>query len=558
MTNSLLNHRLPQHHHQLSPRKLSSKSLLEEVLNSPSNKNIPALVNGCGGSSGSTIHHIPSARTDLVAAAASSIKLVNGESTSVKKSKQLPVKTEPSLINGILHVNEDACVGANERPNKVKVKQEKSDGETDAGGDGDDDKQIEVKLVEFATFFTHYLCFNRRVGFHYTRKRPRNFALRNRIIRSTISTLLDDDTALCSSTKRRKVDLKSESTESAVSSQLQNQPEPPPPPPSPPMFVCEWAGCLQRFPTAKQVSCHVYKCHLKPNLLSSSSSSSSSPSSTATSTPIERRCCQWNDCASFHLPRAPFALMSHVLEHHCSSGELESRRRLAAVVSLTPPPPPSNPVSVGVSDQSGWAIIKEVETRRLQSDLLVSQWAISGRYYSPAAAAAAATSSAGGGGRIVPPPREGPVTKHLRVTAALILRNLAKHVPEARRWLLSETPLLCQIAMGTCPGASSLRTNDAGRIVAQCLSICTSHNLHDLDDLHSHYRYNYSHRRLLMGAAGDEDIDDSPYCCYVDDDYFCNYEEDDYPGYYESTGGRLSLLHRLTLLRQRSSVDLDA
>lgn len=123
------------------------------------------------------------------------------------------------------------------------------------------------------------------------------------------------------------------------------------------------------------------------------------------------------------------------------------------------------------------------------------------------------------------------------------------------RWLLSETPLLCQIAMGTCPGASSLRTNDAGRIVAQCLSICNSHNLHELDDLHSHY----SHHRLLMGTTGDEDIDDSPYCCFVDDDYFYNYEDDDYcGGYYESTSGRLSLLHRLALLRQRSSVDLDA
>lgn len=69
-----------------------------------------------------------------------------------------------------------------------------------------------------------------------------------------------------------------------------------------------------------------------------------------------------------------------------------------------------------------------METRRLQSDLWVSQCAISGRYYN-----AAVASGAGGGSRIVPPPREGPVTKHLRVTAALILRNLAKHVPEARR-----------------------------------------------------------------------------------------------------------------------------
>ncbi|CDS36846.1 AT rich interaction region [Echinococcus multilocularis] len=542
LVNSLVNHRLPQHHYLLSPRKSSSKSLLEEVLNSPSNKNIPPLVNGCGGGSGSgsTIHHIPSMRNDLVVSAAPSIKLVNGESAPVKK--QLPVKTEPPLVNGVFHENENVTMRESEKPNKVKVKEE-SDDEAEAREE-EDDKWMEAKLVEVATFFTHYLCFNRRVGFYYTRKRPRNFALRNRVLKGAFSILPDDTAYSCSPTKRRKVDLKSESTKTAMSSQLQQQVQLPPPPTSPPMFVCEWGGCSRRFPVAKQVSCHVYKCHLKSGLPSASSA--------VIPAPIERRCCQWADCASTHLPRAPFALMSHVLEHHCSAGELECRRRSIAITSSAPPLPPSYPLSVNVPDQSGWAIIKEVETRRLQSDLWVSQCAISGRYYN-----AAAASGAGGGGRIVPPPREGPVTKHLRVTAALILRNLAKHVPEARRWLLSETPLLCEIAMGTCPGPSSLRTNDAGRIIAQCLSICTSHNLHDLDDFHSHYCHHYSHRRLVLGAAGDEDTDDCPYCCFVDDDYY-NDEDDDYCGYYESSGGRLPLLHRLALLRQRSSVDLDA
>lgn len=78
-------------------------------------------------------------------------------------------------------------------------------------------------------------------------------------------------------------------------------------------------------------------------------------------------------------------------------------------------------------DQSGWAIIRDVETRRLQSDLWVSQYAISGgRYLVPPVAAPRNI-------LMNQPLREGPVTKHLRVTAALILRNLAKYVPEARQ-----------------------------------------------------------------------------------------------------------------------------
>lgn len=251
LANSLLNHRLPQHQHLLSARKLSSKSLLEEVLNSPPNKSIPSLVNGCGGGSGGTIHHIPSVRNDLVVAAAPSIKLVNGEGTTVKNPKQLPVKAEPSLVNGVLHGGDSANVMASGKPNKVKVKREEDDGEAEAGEE--DDKRAEAKLVEVATFLTHYLCFNRRVGFHYTRKRPRNFALRNRVIRGTISTLLDDAPYSCLPTKRRRTCLKNESVKTPASSQPRQQQEPPPPPPSPPMFICEWGGCLQRFPVAKQV-----------------------------------------------------------------------------------------------------------------------------------------------------------------------------------------------------------------------------------------------------------------------------------------------------------------
>ncbi|VDN30936.1 unnamed protein product [Dibothriocephalus latus] len=156
---------------------------------------------------------------------------------------------------------------------------------------------------------------------------------------------------------------------------------------------------------------------------------------------LERRCCLWSDCSSTMVPRAPYALIGHVIDLHCSA----------------------NP--------TGWSIIKEVETRRLQSELWFSQMT------GPQAQRLMAAAGRGGAGPFFgassgPPPREGPVTKHLRVTAALVLRNLATYVPEARKWLASETSLLCEIAMGACPGSSGFRTNDAGRIIAQCLAIC--------------------------------------------------------------------------------------
>ena len=114
--------------------------------------------------------------------------------------------------------------------------------------------------------------------------------------------------------------------------------------------------------------------------------------------------------------------------------------------------------------------------------------------------------------------------------------------------------------MGTCPGSSSLRTNDAGRIVAQCLSICTSS--YNYYQHHNHYLYDelddFRWSRTV-GSAGDEDIEtycSCPSCrCPEDDCSLLNSEDmDDY----ETCGSRLSLPQRLALLRHRTSVDLDA
>lgn len=56
---------------------------------------------------------------------------------------------------------------------------------------------------------------------------------------------------------------------------------------------------------------------------------------------------------------------------------------------------------------------------------------------------------------------ESPLTKAIRLTAALVLRNLAELLPEARRHLSSYERELCQVAMSG---------SEAGTAVAQCLS----------------------------------------------------------------------------------------
>ncbi|VDL96045.1 unnamed protein product [Schistocephalus solidus] len=328
-----------------------------------------------------------------------------------------------------------------------------------------------------------WLRYNRSGIFSFLRRRI--FPLRNRIVvpswqrhrrrklenvtsgASSEGTNIGATAVKSSSRSQDSLNTAGSSTSVAVSDPLSSSSSPPPNrTQAPPPFLCEWDACMMEFTTPKQVVCHVYSTHLNFDV-----------PATATKD-LERRCCLWSDCPSTMVPRAPYALIGHVIDLHCSPSELQARRSCRPLGLSTPRPCPTGPPCrptppYGGGDPTGWSIIKEVETRRLQSELWFSQ--MTGPQAHRLMAAAAAGRGGTGpffGSSSGPPPREGPVTKHLRVTAALVLRNLATYVPEARKWLASETSLLCEIAMGACPGSSSFRTNDAGRIIAQCLAIC--------------------------------------------------------------------------------------
>ncbi|VDO07888.1 unnamed protein product [Rodentolepis nana] len=460
--NSLLNH-----HHQynnppnqvvsapsLQKPTLTSTSLLEEALNNPgSSKVVPPkspapspLLNGYSNRA-STIHHTGVGRKSIPAVICNppAVKMVNGEANNTTPT--LPViknkgpeqnNLQEKLVNGVSHV----CKPKNLKREYNEVK--------------DDMEETETRLMEWATFNSHQLCYNRKVGFYFTRKRPRYFAARNRVfdqpklaagkrqkMMTTESGLKNFYQNVATAALLSKEQGKRTMT---VNSNPNHRPSIPTPaavqrnqPPSPPplMFVCEWNGCFRQFPVASQVRLsspfltiknvysHAYSCHLKPLL--PPKNMSKSPSNP--STPIERRCCLWSDCSTANISRAPYSLQSHVLDSHCSTAELESRRRLIPhrtapyqQPASTPPVPPR----YCPPDPSGWAIIQDVETRRMRSELWLSQYAVSGGRYPNGTPVAAPP-------RDMLPPREGPVTKHLRVTAALILRNLAQYVQEARQ-----------------------------------------------------------------------------------------------------------------------------
>uniref|UniRef100_A0A5K4F347 ARID domain-containing protein n=2 Tax=Schistosoma mansoni TaxID=6183 RepID=A0A5K4F347_SCHMA len=248
----------------------------------------------------------------------------------------------------------------------------------------------------------------------------------------------------------------------------------------PVLYLCEWECCTATFELKHQVAFHVYSTHLpsKENWKVDGSHH------TNHKYPVQlvRRCCRWRGCQSASLARAPYALMTHVLDMHCSPRELEARRsnheksktdyrtrneHFSDVNSSIGDTHPEYPL---VGDRTGWGIIRSVEAKNIQTELLAAQhhFLLTNPHYHSNISVNPLIHSG-----INNPPREGPVTKHLRVTSALILKNLAVHVDQARRWLLKESQLLSEIAFGCTPSETGLKTNNASHIIAQCLSICT-------------------------------------------------------------------------------------
>ncbi|CAH8582117.1 unnamed protein product [Dicrocoelium dendriticum] len=251
-------------------------------------------------------------------------------------------------------------------------------------------------------------------------------------------------------------------------------------------YVCEWENCHACFDKKAYVATHVYQIHL-----------ATLDRTNKDGTHAIRRCCHWRDCLSSSLARAPFALLTHVLDVHCNPAELEARKHMTSSIPPASPicdvyqvgkhpaawnhPEPSavqsqhghlvypvDPNALSHGDQSAWSIVRSLEMRQMQHDMWAAHYHLVSAnplirlpFIAPSHLS------------LSPPPREGPVTKHLRVTAALVLRNFVLYLNEAKDWFASELPLLSEIALGCSPSDSGLKTNDAGSIVAQCFALCS-------------------------------------------------------------------------------------
>jgi len=184
-----------------------------------------------------------------------------------------------------------------------------------------------------------------------------------------------------------------------------------PPKPGGLQFLCEWRGCKIAFATAQQVYFHACTAHCPHS--------------------APEVACQWAGCDG--MTRRRFSAMTHLHDRHCNEQLLThaARRRAAAVAAgVAPPSPPQLPPShPGYAANAAFHAIK-----RHAQDVLAYRDSVE---------------------------KEGPVTKSIRLTAALILRNLTIYCNHGRKLVRAHENQLSTVAISAL---------ESSRTIAQVLA----------------------------------------------------------------------------------------
>lgn len=210
-------------------------------------------------------------------------------------------------------------------------------------------------------------------------------------------------------------------------------------------WVCDWAGCTKRkFNTANQVYRHVCDVHCPQGNVEA--------------------LCQWGSCDN--LLRRRFSLMTHMYDKHCSAEMLKAsvlkrkqqpNQPVVAKVNCAPPPQPAV-MSSNFPAYAPNAAMHAIKRHALEyvnpKELLHGGPSTSARSF----AASSETLDS----------NEGPVTKSIRLTASLILRNIVIYSRTGRRYLRYYEPHLASVALSNV---------ESSRTIAQVL--------YDLNDAQS-------------------------------------------------------------------------
>ncbi|XP_063979250.1 AT-rich interactive domain-containing protein 2 isoform X2 [Diachasmimorpha longicaudata] len=170
-------------------------------------------------------------------------------------------------------------------------------------------------------------------------------------------------------------------------------------------YLCEWRGCLKQFKTPHEVYLHVCEAHCP--------------------TGPEEILCLWASCDG--LKRRRFSLMTHLYDRHCNAESMSQRRKQLTAAGKTELASTTASIShhPGYAPNAAFHAIKRhalefVNPKELMDD------------------------------------NEGPVTKSIRLTAALILRNLVIYSTHGRRHLRAYEPHLAGVALSNVESSRTI------------------------------------------------------------------------------------------------------
>ncbi|XP_044582232.1 AT-rich interactive domain-containing protein 2 isoform X4 [Cotesia glomerata] len=179
-------------------------------------------------------------------------------------------------------------------------------------------------------------------------------------------------------------------------------------------FLCEWRGCLKQFKTAHEVYMHGCEAHC-PN-------------------DAEEVVCLWASCDG--LKRRRFSLMTHLYDKHCNPEKMAFLRRKNLAtngkeVSTSTPAPSAAASAAATASHPGYApnaALHAIKRHALE-------------FINP---------------KELMDDNEGPVTKSIRLTAALILRNLVIYSAHGRRHLRAYEPHLAGVALSNVESSRTI------------------------------------------------------------------------------------------------------
>ncbi|XP_059079152.1 AT-rich interactive domain-containing protein 2-like [Tigriopus californicus] len=174
-------------------------------------------------------------------------------------------------------------------------------------------------------------------------------------------------------------------------------------------FLCEWKGCLTAFKTAKEVEIHAIKVHCAENDGDMS--------------------CLWARCDG--MKRKRFSLMTHIQDRHCHPQLMKlmavRRVQIANTGKSDVPLPPTPPAHPGYPPNAALHAIKRHAAE----------------FVAPKAQA-------------MTDEKEGPVTKSIRLTSALILKNLVIYSSLGKSRLKSYESHLSTVALSNVESSRTI------------------------------------------------------------------------------------------------------